>query len=140
MYGGNFYGAPYSSQCYEDQAVSVITTTDASDYTSQEHPSHFATPPSAGHEGDTTDVYLDMEALEAKTKQLSMDSAYTSEVDLDSSHNTNSHCGMYSDGSAENSAPSSPKQQTKDTQSNHTSQQEQRTTPPPAGNSREGRG
>lgn len=147
MYGGNFYGQPY----YEDPAVSIITATDGSNHTSQEYPSHFSTPPSADHEysshlatppsaGHEGDAYLDMEALEAKTKQLSMDSAYTSEVDLDSSHNTNSGTAspkdLFSTGSPENSAPSSPKQRNKnkDTQSDHTSKQEvQIITPPPAG-------
>jgi hypothetical protein len=55
-----------------------------------------------------------MKALEEKTKQLSLDSAYTSEVDLESSHNTHSGTTspkeLYSShGSTENSLPSSPK-------------------------------
>lgn len=60
---------------------------------------------------------MDVEALEAKTKHLSLDSAYTSEADLDSSQNTTApNSGTTSpkelcdDVRTENSAPSSPKQ------------------------------
>ena len=78
-----------------------------------------------------------MAALEAKTKQLSMDSAYTSEADLESSHNTNSGTTspkeLYSNGcSAENSAPSSPKQSSPKQQQKKDTQTEDNNAAPPS--------
>lgn len=83
-------------------------------------------PTLAGEEaegGDTNSSLLDMEALEVNTKHMSLDSAYTSEADLDSSHNTTAaNSGTASpkeprdiieessDGSVVDSAPFPPKQ------------------------------
>lgn len=133
MYGSNFYGygAPYATSSYmEDDTISIISSAslDSSshyathpptyDNTSTDSTSHYAPPPPAGQEGEGNGEYvIDMKALEAKTKHLSLDSAYTSEADLDSSHNTtatNSGTTSPKEPCAEiegqeNSVPSSPK-------------------------------
>lgn len=92
------YTPPYS----DEQAVSVISTTTASsghESLESSSSSHTAPPPPAGRKVESTCLF-DMKALEVKTKQLSLDSAYTSEADLDSSHNT----------TAANSGTASPKE------------------------------
>lgn len=142
MYGtGSFHGSPYPTTPYmddhpnysDDPAVSIISTSTRPDHTST-HPDHTSmggsshpdstsqedsTHPTApaGQEQGEEKFHFNMEALAAKTEQLSMDSAYTSEADLDSSQNTTApNSGTTSpkqpcnDITAENSAPSSPKQ------------------------------
>lgn len=104
---GNPYGyadpAPFTPSYLDEQAVSIISTTAASSgHASLESSgsSHMTPPTGQGVEEGTGHI-LDMTALEEKTKQLSlMDSAYTSEADLDSSHST----------TAANSGTTSPKE------------------------------
>lgn len=112
MYGD--YGNPYGYYDYtpsftppysDEQAISIISTTASSGHASLESSgsSHTVPLPPAGQEveeGEGPGCLFDMTALEVKTKQLSLDSAYTSEVDLDSSHNT----------TAANSGTASPKE------------------------------
>lgn len=83
MYGymynyGPSYPASYLDEQY-DRPINIIST---NSHTSMDNSSLFAPPPPAGQESE------DGGALELKTKHLSLDSAYTSEADLDSSHNT----------------------------------------------------
>ena len=130
MYGG--YGTPYGYTAdynnsftppYSDeQAISVISTTTASsghESLESSDSSHTAPPPPAGQEVGQGRTF-DMTELEVKTKQLSLDSAYTSEADMDSSHNTTAaNSGSASpketydiikESSSAHSTPSSPEQ------------------------------
>lgn len=80
---GYGYGMQYATPPpYPYDALSIISTPDS---ISSPTDSAFdlAPPPAPVHK-----YTIDMKALEVKTKQLSLDSAYTSEADLDSSHNT----------------------------------------------------
>ena len=81
---GPSYPASYLDEQY-DRPINIIST---NSHTSMENHSFFAPPPPAGQESEGGGYLLEMGALELKTKHLSLDSAYTSEADLDSSHNT----------------------------------------------------
>ena len=142
MYSASGYGNPYgygdSAPSYtppysDEQAISIISTTASSGQDSLESSgsSHTAPLPPAGREVAGGEIYLDMTALEVKTKQLSLDSAYTSEADY-SSHNTtaaNSGTASPKDGydikescdtSSTHSVPSSPEQIRKQSQQEQT--------------------
>lgn len=95
--------SPTSSEQQSLSGISTITSSSASDQRSLESSTsstQFSSP--AGQEGENVSD-LDIKTLEVKTKQLSLDSAYTSEADLDTSHSTSNAT------TAPNSGAASPK-------------------------------
>lgn len=89
MYNNMYsYGPSYHTSYLEEQYDHPINIIATNSHTSMENAPLFAPPPPAGQESEEGGYLLEMGALELKTKHLSLDSAYTSEADLDSSHNT----------------------------------------------------
>ncbi len=99
-YGGGAY--PTTPTYPEEQTISVISTAASSGHASLESSgsSHVAPPlPTEEDEGEGLGEEFERKIFPAKTKHFSLDSAYTSEVDLDSGRNT----------TATNSGTTSPK-------------------------------